>query len=198
MSERSLSISGPAAFLLACLAIAGVGTVWHLWGDKAAGIAATLVTFAAIAWTAYETAALRAETVQQTEIEQRPFIVLEDERAGYLKLRNVGRGAALDVHVGDSPVAIVNAHILETHYRLRFLIPLPALGPGEPASVPIHLFSHNALDIERASVTVEFDLRGAARQGADVVVPITYSDVLGKARTERWRLNRERGVWGPA
>lgn len=60
--------------------------------SKIVGTVATLVAFAAVVWTAHETAAPRSQAERQTELEQRPLLIIEANNGDALQIKNVGRG----------------------------------------------------------------------------------------------------------
>jgi hypothetical protein len=55
-----------------------------------------------VAWYTWETRQLRKATLDQTNLQIRPFLSLEYDQAGRaLRLHNIGRGVARDVHIHD-------------------------------------------------------------------------------------------------
>ena len=57
------------------------------------------ITLIAIIWYAWETRKLRMETVRQTELSQRPFVMIFEVDNHRLKYRNSGQGIALNVRI---------------------------------------------------------------------------------------------------
>jgi hypothetical protein len=167
-----------------------IGATWKAGGRAAAETVALVITFAAIAWTAYETAALRAETVRQTDIEQRPFVVLVEEPDGFT-VRNLGRGLALEVQV---PVSEFSR---SGRVPIRFLSKraVPVLSPGQRAELELLSFWCTDVDGECASAQcweqISFDT--AARAHPDnVVVALRCTDVLGRWHEVRHALENGR------
>jgi hypothetical protein len=144
--------------------------VWCVRGNEAAGVAATLVTFAAVAWTAYETAALRAVTVQQTEIEQRPFVVLEGGITGDTSFHNLGRGVALGVHLRP-----IEDEDRLPYFRFSVRRPLIALGAGQQKSFEV--IGHDLLE------GGESGREDIARSGRLVRFFVVFKDVAGEEHT---------------
>lgn len=66
---------------------------------------ALFLTLLAIIWYAYETRKLRMETLKQTELSLKPFIILSyDERKRKFILKNIGKGVGLNVKIADIPI----------------------------------------------------------------------------------------------
>jgi hypothetical protein len=171
---------------------------WRVFGSYNAGeMAAALVTIVVIAWTAYETAALRAETVRQTELEQRPFVVLTGQDGLNLTIKNVGRGAAVNVWVPKITMHDARDDIFRVRTTSHSEHALPVLAAGEEARVTI-VFSElgESEDGPDGIVRLITRFQEAFLRG-EPSVAISYADVLGVRREERWRWNLKRNLWIP-
>ncbi|HEB36974.1 hypothetical protein LCGC14_0941190 [marine sediment metagenome] len=60
---------------------------------------ALLITLGVLIWYAWETRGLRKEAVRQTELSQRPYVILIHTGSGLLSFENIGLSHALDVSV---------------------------------------------------------------------------------------------------
>ena len=90
--------------------------------------AAVVLTGLVIIWYTMETHILRRETQRQTEIQQRPFVIIKYEDHGFV-LSNIGNGPAFNVKVQD-----VNIASNEGFY-IKFAEPLPVLDKGESSRI---------------------------------------------------------------
>lgn len=68
---------------------------------------AVILTGIVIIWYTIETKELRAQAQKQTEIQQRPFVILKIEQGNFI-LQNIGMGPALNVEV--KPVQVNAEH----------------------------------------------------------------------------------------
>ena len=68
---------------------------------------AVALTGLVVIWYTIETKKLRAESQKQTEIQQRPFVILKVEKRNFV-LQNIGNGPALNVKV--NPVQVSADH----------------------------------------------------------------------------------------
>lgn len=57
------------------------------------------ITLIAIIWYAWETRKLRMETVRQTELSQRPFVMIFETDLNKIKYKNSGQGIALNISI---------------------------------------------------------------------------------------------------
>ncbi len=57
------------------------------------------ITLIAIIWYAWETRKLRMETVRQTELSQRPFVMIFETDSNKIKYKNSGQGIALNISI---------------------------------------------------------------------------------------------------
>ena len=60
---------------------------------------ALIVTLSVLIWYACETRGLRKETVKQTELSQRPYLILTPTTTNFVYIENIGHGHALDVSI---------------------------------------------------------------------------------------------------
>ncbi len=60
---------------------------------------ALLATLVVIIWYAYETRELRKESVKQTELNQRPFVMIFETDLNKIKYKNSGQGIALNISI---------------------------------------------------------------------------------------------------
>ena len=60
---------------------------------------ALIITLCVLIWYAWETRGLRKETVRQTELSQRPYVILIHTGSGLLSFENIGLSHALDVSI---------------------------------------------------------------------------------------------------
>lgn len=77
-------------------------------------LAVLTTTLIAIIWYTWEAHSLRKETQRQTEIQQRPFVILESmnrDNSGYLlalEMKNIGNGCAININFrGDRDLASI-------------------------------------------------------------------------------------------
>ncbi len=76
-----------------------IGTSWLLFNNWISiQTVAVILTGAAIVWYTIETKVLRIETQKLTEIQIRPFVILEIKDGNFV-LRNIGHGPALNVSI---------------------------------------------------------------------------------------------------
>jgi len=72
--------------------------------QKLTSIALILTLFAVI-WYAWETRRLRIETIRQTELSLRPFVIVSyNEQQRKFLFKNIGKGPALKVKIDDIPI----------------------------------------------------------------------------------------------
>ena len=57
------------------------------------------ITLMAIIWYAWETRELRKESVKQTELSQRPFVMIFETDLNKIKYKNSGQGIALNISI---------------------------------------------------------------------------------------------------
>lgn len=99
--------------------------------------AAIVLTGLVIIWYTWETRRLGIETRRQTEVQQRPFVVVEPTKNGF-EIKNVGRGPALNVTVDD--VQITPPDSDET-IVIRFPRSVPLLSSnGQPVPLEAESF----------------------------------------------------------
>lgn len=120
----------PLLYCFGYLAIL-VGSCWVWgWNSQVAQTTALLLTGLVVIWYTWETSRLRLETCRQTEIQLRPFVVLEPvESAQHVrgfKATNIGLGPALNVILPDVKILPLK---WESPIVIRF-------SPAAPVSVP--------------------------------------------------------------
>lgn len=73
---------------------------------------ALFLTLLAVVWYACETRKLRIETIKQTELSLRPFVILSyNEREGKFQIENIGKSTALKVKITDIPIVKKNGKL---------------------------------------------------------------------------------------
>ena len=75
-------------------------TLFETYGTMISTIALT-ITLGVLIWYAWETRGLRKETVKQTELSQRPFVMVFEAGNHRLKYKNSGLGVALNIRFKD-------------------------------------------------------------------------------------------------
>ncbi len=85
------------------------------------------ITLIAIIWYAWETRKLRMETVKQTELSQRPFVMIFDSRMTGIKYKNRGQGIALNIEImpyeyKDCTVAFKKEPVLSAEEKSTFTL----------------------------------------------------------------------------
>lgn len=76
---------------------------------------ALFLTFLTVIWYAWETRKLRIETLNQTKLSLRPFVIIVFiERPGKFILKNLGNGSALNVKVKD--ISLIKTKELQITY----------------------------------------------------------------------------------
>ena len=116
------------AFGVLFLAAFPVG--WYAGGPTAAQTWTLVVTGVVLLWYTWETSELRRATVLQTEVQLRPFVVLELWSPSF-RLRNFGTHPALNVTVDPVTIEAPGSQI-----EVRFPARLPVLPPGGGWTVP--------------------------------------------------------------
>ena len=86
-----------------------------------------------IVWYTWETQLLRVETQRQTEVQLRPFVVVEPTSEGF-QTRNIGYGPAINVRIGEVLVSEIEEIII------RF-----------PDTIPILLNDGKAIELRAES-----------------------------------------------
>lgn len=142
ISLKNEILEGRLLFLLIVLGIVANLSTNTLKINASINDRILFITFLALVWYAWETKKLKEEAIKQTEIEQKPVIMLyvrnlisitddrkkalkreyaiSDRTSYYLSLRNAGRGPAFDVEVKDES----NIFMVKK-YQCRFFAPEP-------------------------------------------------------------------------
>lgn len=190
VSGGRLHLSGGTVVGFLAVALFLVFVARRLWGAEVATLAASFVTIAVITWTAYETAALRAETVRQTEIEQAPFVVLVQE-GDVFYVENLGRGLALSVRMPETVLDVRHRVVV----RLTAGRPLAAVPPGRRVMLDIRSWeaTNDAPPYKWQSIDFQ---RAAVAHPDGCVVFIECIDVTG--RTHRFAHTLHRGEFSPS
>lgn len=90
---------GQKDYLCILIYLGLIGTSWLLFNNWISiQTVAVILTGAAIVWYTIETKVLRTETQKLTEIQIRPFVILEIKDGNFV-LRNIGHGPALNVSI---------------------------------------------------------------------------------------------------
>ncbi|RJP79505.1 MAG: hypothetical protein C4522_10375 [Desulfobacteraceae bacterium] len=101
----------------------------------AAQTIAVVLTGVVLIWYTIETQLLRKESQKQTEIQIRPFVIVElKNRKFYLK--NLGHGPALNVKI--RPVQVSS----EESIIIKFGETVPTINPGETIELKVEGFHH--------------------------------------------------------
>ncbi len=85
------------------------------------------ITLIAIIWYAWETRKLRMETVKQTELSQRPFVMIFDSKRLGIRYKNSGQGIALNIEITpyeykDYKVAFKKETVLSAEEKSTFTL----------------------------------------------------------------------------
>ena len=94
---------------------------------------AVVLTGAVVIWYTLETQLLRKETQKQTEIQIRPFVIIELKNREF-SLKNLGHGPALNVQV--RPVQVSS----EESIIIKFGEMIPTINPGETVGLKAESF----------------------------------------------------------
>jgi hypothetical protein len=86
-------------------------------------------------------------------------------------------------------------YIQTEQWHLSTATPLSVLAAGNVGTIAVDVICRNPEDEEIGAVWLDYPRLSIVRIDTDVVVPIAYSDVLGKVYTQRWRLSHETGTW---
>ena len=99
----------------------------------AAQTIAVIITGAVVIWYTIETQLLRQETQKQTEIQFRPFVIIELKDRKFL-LKNLGHGPALNVKV--QPVIVSSEESIE----IKFGDMIATINPGVTIELDVESF----------------------------------------------------------
>ena len=117
-------------------------------------------------WYAYETRALRKETVRQTELSQRPFVMIFDSKMLGIRYKNSGQGIALNIEIipyeyKDYTVAFKKETILNAKEKSTFtLYPIVTkTKTGKIRSSEAILFTPNELRRFKSDIVHNLDIR---------------------------------------
>jgi hypothetical protein len=147
---------------LVALAYLSVLMAWPFFLSKwvPTQTAAVILTGLVIIWYTMETHILRRETQRQTEIQQRPFIIIKYENQEFI-LSNIGNGPAFNVKVKDVNISSNKGFYVKFPETLSVLIrgdsvPIKAEGFVWDESLGDFLFAH--LDPEYANQTITIEI----------------------------------------
>ncbi len=89
---------------------------------------AVVLTGLVVIWYTMETHLLRRETQRQTEIQQRPFVIIKYEDHGFV-LSNIGNGPAFNVSVKDVDISSTEG------FYIKFAETQPVLNRGKSSPI---------------------------------------------------------------
>jgi len=130
------------------------------------------LTLVAIIWYAWETRKLRMETVKQTELSLRPYVILNQTYVDRIDFENIGLSHALDVRIDD----------LETPLFRVLFEPCCLVRHGQSVNVKFHLEGKDqeTKEILKASrSTLGFPFFKYYEPAKDYSLMIQYNNIEG-------------------
>ena len=145
---------------------------------------ALVITMGVIIWYALETRKLRKETVKQTELSQRPFVMIFDSKMLGIRYKNSGQGIALNIEImpyeyEDYRVAFKKETILNAKEKSTFTL-YPIVTKTKTGKI-------------LASEAINFTPNQLRRFNSDIVhnLDIRYENIEKKRYQTRVQISRE-------
>jgi len=130
------------------------------------------LTLIAISWYSWETRGLKKEMVLQNELSLRPRLVFFAIQGRELWVKNIGKGAALDIQIGGYSLKFPGIMEIEYKFECQSL-----LEPGEATDLWVSTGTGEATKLAEYMDRAQLEPESAPNT---IIIKLSYKNVLGK------------------